>query len=52
MNLPKVVVAHFDDNVKSALIVKKLGFQETGRFVVKHRIIVGYEQLNPNHHSL
>ncbi len=52
MNLPKVVVAHFDDNVKSALIAKKLGFQETGRFVVKHRIIVGYEQLNPNHHSL
>jgi RimJ/RimL family protein N-acetyltransferase len=47
LRLPKIVMAHFDDNHKSEAISQKLGFTRTCDFTVKGRVIVGYEQLNP-----
>ncbi len=52
MKLPKIVMAHFVENVKSEIISQKLGFQKTHEFAVKDRLIIGYEQRNPNTHSL
>ena len=47
LGLPRIVVAHYDDNYKSQAIVEKLGFIPCGQFYFKGRIVVGYEQFNP-----
>ena len=47
LRLPKIVMAHFDDNTKSVAIAPKLGFIRTCDFMVKGRVIVGYERLRP-----
>jgi RimJ/RimL family protein N-acetyltransferase len=48
LRLPKIVMAHFDDNTKSEVISQKLGFVRTCDFYYKGRIVIGYEQLNPS----
>ena len=47
LRLPRIVMAHYDDNPKSAVIAQKLGFTRTCDFTFKGRFVVGYEQLNP-----